>query len=184
MELVQCVSCGTRTLPEIAARDWPEGVCELCRMPVEERAVLGEQIAEASWRFRQLRAGAWGPGITGSEGGKERGDEECLFWIFGGDEYAGPSGEHSSALRSAVSLPQSPPGGWVQEKEPEPLPPRPGAGEAGAGEAATPVQAGLGLEGENSAVAAPAARSAGRRPPGSRRSSSMTTTATSRAGRR
>jgi hypothetical protein len=48
MPYVTCQSpgCSTRTLPRIAAAEWPGGVCELCRDP-ELRAWLSRALRRA-----------------------------------------------------------------------------------------------------------------------------------------
>jgi hypothetical protein len=49
-EWVTCATCRTRTLARIAARDWPEGICELCRDPKLRRDVRRE-LARAKEYF-------------------------------------------------------------------------------------------------------------------------------------
>src|SRR3954454_11748765 len=89
MNLVQCArpGCATRTTPAVAARRWPDGVCELCRDP-KLRAEVRETVARAKaafaarkcWRPSGKRKGerGWGSGNgrwalgVGRSGGQER----------------------------------------------------------------------------------------------------------------
>lgn len=59
-ELIQCRTCGSRTLPQVAARTWRDGLCPLCVDPDEReivRAILRRPVPPAEQASTMRRAG-------------------------------------------------------------------------------------------------------------------------------